>query len=96
MYVPRRLPLIRLLPNAAGAELSVNGRLLYIVAELSPIEGTALATALRNLAAHVENVTCDGRQAGEVLAEADVSIEVHGDEPSNVERTLSSFSSRHS
>jgi len=79
----------RRLPDAAEAELSVNGRLLCLVQQrpeddLSPLEGAALATSLRNLADHVEDATCDGRQAGEVLAEGDVAVEIHDDEPANV------------
>jgi len=82
-------PSPRRLPNVAEAELCVNGRLLCLVQQrpeddLSPLEGAALATSLRNLADHVEDATCDGRQAGEVLAEADVAVEIHDGEPSNV------------
>jgi hypothetical protein len=50
----------------------------------SDLEGAALATALRNLPDHVEDISCDGRQAGEVLAEADVAVEIHADELANV------------
>lgn len=81
-------PAARRLPNTAEAELRLNGRLLYGLqqrseGDLTPIKAAAVIESLRSLADGLEE-TCLDRQAGEVLAEVDVSMEVQNDDPANV------------
>jgi hypothetical protein len=71
----------------ATAKRRLDGRLLYVLKQRredhpSLIKTAAMAQSLRSLADALER-TCLDRQAGEVLAEVDVTVTVKDDEPAN-------------
>jgi hypothetical protein len=76
------------IPNAASTELAVDGRLIYVLeqrreSDLSELEAAALVESLRSMADGLEGACLD-RPASDVLDEANVSVDVDDDTPSNV------------
>lgn len=76
------------IPDPAIAELEINGELLCYVQQRKPeqcsdVELAALAAHFRSLATtHEERLD---RPADEVLDAADVDLQVHDDDPENVD-----------